>query len=113
VVKRITLNARDDIDQIASYISIDDLHAAVRFVDCALNTFFEKPDELIPRKVFPEFSETIRALTVQGFSGYIVYYAEMRNGLYMLAVVAPGISDVHRQRTIGIGLDDAREGAYE
>ena len=113
MVKRVTQNAREDLADIAGYIRLDSPMSAMKFATNARDAFLDHPPNFKPRRVFPEFEEVVRVLTIKGFDGYLAYYAEMPDALYLLAVIAPGVSDARRQRMVGAGLHDMEVGAYD
>lgn len=84
----------------------------MRFAENAQNTFLDHPPNFKPRQVFSDLPEVIRVLNIQGFDGYVAYYAEMPDGLYLLTVAAPGLSDARRLRMVQTGLTDMEEGDY-
>ena len=90
--------ARIDLAEIFSYIAVDKLSAAERFVEAAEDAFTKLAD--MPG-MGPEWGSKkpslrgVRFWPIRGFSNYLIFYKRTKDGIEVLRVIH-GARDIER-----------------
>jgi toxin ParE1/3/4 len=85
-----TLKARRDIDDIAEYIAVDNLDAAIHFcvaVEDALDKLVQLPGMGRLREFDNPALVAVRSWPIKGFANYLVFYRPLENGIEVLRII--------------------------
>lgn len=90
----VTNHARRQLADIVDFIAADNLDAAVRYGEAALNTFTDFPADIVtPHPVSDQLPSNVYDLRVHDFPRYTIRILVNDTEVFLLCAFRPGLSD--------------------